>query len=199
MFVVPSWFYKGLATKPKGWSLLQSFLYFFNRLITSSLTYFFYISYDYTPKLLKSAFVYRQLSLKDVQAFWIQVEFNQEIFENNNSQKSILTYIFCTKILFFAFGIESKIIFKILFHKSRISIFQTWLKLNLLCLLQHRCYRLSLSYFVAHVLNLFQKVHRHQSHCSILFQFFIFSLILRCEMFPITSYLLNWFERFSFF
>ena len=40
-FVDPSWFSMGLATKPKGWSLLQSFLYFLSLLMTSSLTYFF--------------------------------------------------------------------------------------------------------------------------------------------------------------
>ena len=41
MFDEPSGLSIGFATKPNGWLLLQSFLYFFNRLMTSSLTYFF--------------------------------------------------------------------------------------------------------------------------------------------------------------
>lgn len=47
ILVVPSGFSMGLATKPKGWSLLHYFRSFLSRLITSSLISFFSINCYY--------------------------------------------------------------------------------------------------------------------------------------------------------
>ena len=55
MLVVPSAFSMGLATKPKGWSLLQSLRSFLSLLMTSSLIYFFSMIYKYVSVYYKQS------------------------------------------------------------------------------------------------------------------------------------------------
>lgn len=77
----PSAFSMGLATNPKGWSLLQSFLYFLSLLMTSSLTYFFmrqrkkFLEYKFGSNQFKGPtwmkkFIFKSICFRMKNKFW---------------------------------------------------------------------------------------------------------------------------------